>query len=520
MALANESTPLHGKRIVIAGHFPQSRSTLREMVSLLGATSIVNATNASDVVRQASAGSIDMILCDYRLDGERDGQQLLEELRNTWQIPLATMFMMITGERTYQRVAAVAEFAPDDYLLRPFTTNQLKERVWAVVLKKKVFERAYKLMESGMYDQAIAEYGQIRNEHPQYAGEALRRTIEIMVSLKRHEAAFGLLREVIAQKTLPWAAMGLARIQHARGQLAAAEASLAGVVERNPEYLGAKDLLARVMEDLGKPLEALAVVESTGAAGLSNIGRLRHAGSLAAQTGDHRKAAAILEKVADRVRNSNLARAEDFVSLADAYMEQGRFGEAERVSTDQRRTMRDAPDAVLVARLMEYRRIQRAGDAAAPEKAGAAIDALLAAYADIGQAATQLTTAVEFEVFNALVQAERLEAAEPIGQVLLERADASAKMVERVKSLQPQFKSAQARRAAIVPLDQVLAMLNRLSTRAWDDAVGHACRSSLAHWTIHTPDDTRLPQARERLREVFRLFGFDPQGQVLEVTAA
>jgi DNA-binding NarL/FixJ family response regulator len=520
MALSNDHLILRGKRVVLADYHPQSRTALREMVSLLGATSIINANNASEVVRLAKAGSIDMILCDYQLDGERDGQQLLEELRNTSKIPLATMFMMITGERTYQKVAAVAEFAPDDYLLKPFTANQLQARISAVAVKKKAFARAYTLMESGKLEAAIVEYGKVRETHPQYGSDALRLTIEVMLKLKRHADAQALLKEVIAQKLVPWAAMGLARIKYAEGALAEAETGLTGVVEDNPDYLGAKDLLAVVKEDLGKPDEALAVIEGAGAAGLSNIGRLRHAGNLAAQTGDHKKASAMLEKVVNRVRNSNLAKAEDFVALADAYMEQGRLSDAERVSTEQRRTMRDTPHSVLVSKLMEFQRCRRDPAAASQEKAGAALDEVLKARDELAAGTETLTAALEFDILNACVQAERFEPADAIGQVLLARPDTSARIIERIKALQPQFKMERARRAAIVPLDQVLAMLGRLMARGWDEAVGHACRSSLAHWAAKTPDDPRLVQARTRLIEVFRNFGFDTQGDLLQSKAA
>ena len=509
MATPEELAPLRGKKVVLADHYPHSRGALREMVSLLGATTIINATNASDVVRQAKARSIDLILCDYQLDGVRDGQQLLEELRNTRQIPLATMFMMITGERSYQKVVAVAEFAPDDYLLKPFTAGQLQERIAAVALKKLAFARAYTLMESGKLDDALAECARIRYVQPQYAPDALRLMIETLLTLKRHEEAETLLQEVVAQKLVPWAAMGLARIQHAEGLLVEAEQGLTGLTASNPEYLGAKDLLARVKEDLGKPDEALALLESAGPGALSNTTRLRHAGSLAAQAGDHKKASVLLEKVVGRVRNSGLAKAEDFVALADAYMEQGRADQAERVSTEQRRTMRDTPDAELVSKLMEFQRLRRDPAAEAQERAGAALDAVLDARSALRDKPEVLTAAVEFDVFNACCLGARQDDIIAIGEHLLTRADAGTKIVLRVKALLAQARQERARNAAIVPLDQVLAMLSRLLARGWDDAVGHSCRSSVAHWSNGTPDDARLPAARQRLGEVLQKFGME-----------
>jgi DNA-binding NarL/FixJ family response regulator len=62
MTISEELAPLRGKRVVLADHRPHARGALREMVSLLGATTIVNAVNASDVLRQARSRSIDLIL--------------------------------------------------------------------------------------------------------------------------------------------------------------------------------------------------------------------------------------------------------------------------------------------------------------------------------------------------------------------------------------------------------------------------------------------------------------------------
>ena len=509
MNTANELSPLLGKTVVFANRNARLRADLREIVSLLGATTIINVTNASDVVRLAREGSIDLILCDYQLDGVRDGQQLLEELRGTRQIPRSTMFMMITGERSYRKVMAVAEFAPDDYLLKPFTAGQMRERITAVALRKRVFARAHTLVEAGRHDDALAECREIRTASAEYAGEALRLMAEVMLTQKRHEDAEFLLRDVLARKPVAWAALGLARVRYAEGDLLGAEAGLADIVETHPEYLRATDMLARVKEDLGKWAEALAVLEKAGAAAQGNLNRLRHEGALAAQTGDHKKAAVLLEKVVARVRNSTLAKADDFVALADVYMARGGADQAARLSSEQRRIMGDAPDAELTAALMEFHRHRRDPSPAAQARAGTALDAVLAARRVMGETAEALTAAVDFDVFNACCIGGRAAEILSIGESLLARADASAKMVERVTTQLEEIKLQQARKTAIVPLDQVLAMLARMLAREWDDAVGDACRASVAHWTGLTPDDARLPAARERLAEVLRKFGME-----------
>jgi len=506
MLATDSHAPLRGGRVIIADHHAHTRTALREMVSVLGATSIINSGNAADVIRQVKARQVDVILCDYELDGMRDGQQLLEELRHDKLVPLATIFMMITGERSYKKVVAVAEFAPDDYLIKPFTANQLLDRLTRVSRKKNAFRAAYGLIEAGRADEALAECGKVRGLYPEYTADALRLMLDMLITQKRHGEAERLLEEILARKVVPWASMGLAKVHYAEKRLGAAEAVLAGLSEQYPEYLGAKDLMAKVKEEMGKPQEALEVLETAGAISSSNVSRLRRSGDLATVVGDHEKASRLYARVVDRVRNSTLARAQDFVSLANAYTAQGRDEDAERVCAEQRRTMRGAPEAELVSSLMEYQRFSRPGTATSNARAEAALDAVLDAHASI---ADQVTAALDFDIFNACCQAQRLDQALSIADRLTSRADADPSIVERVEAQVMKIRAEKKRVAAIVPLDQVVAMAGRLLAKGWDEAMGFACKDSVAHWARADPNAPQLPIAQQRLAEVLRKYGMD-----------
>jgi len=506
MLSTDSHAPLRGARVIIADHHAHTRTALREMVSTLGATSIINAGDAADVLRQVKARQIDVFLCDYALDGTRDGQQLLEELRHDKLIPLAAIFMMITGERGYKKVVAAAEFAPDDYLIKPFTANQLLERLSRVSEKKQAFRDAYTMIEAGRAADALAECVRLKGAQPRYAADTLRLMVDLLVTLKRHDEAEQLLQEILARKLVPWASMGLANVHFAARRLPQAEAVLTGLSAQFPEYLGAHDLLAQVKQELGKPQEALDVLEAAGAISSSNVSRLRRSGELAAAVGDHEKAARLYSRVVDRVRNTTLARAEDFVSLANAYMEQGREEEAERVCAEQRRSMRGAPDAELVSQLMEYQRWARVNTTEAYDRAAAALDTLLETRAQLTE---PLAAALEFDIFNACCLDRRAEQALAIGEALLVRGDAEPRVIERVETQVAAMRAEQKRAAAIVPLDQVVAMCGRLLAKGWDEAMGAACRASIAYWSQDAGEAALLPTAQARLAEVLRKYGMD-----------
>ena len=68
-------------RVLLVDRHSGARHTLRSILSTLGFTAIHNAATSTEVMRQIKGNDFDLILSDYHLDDGRDGQQLLEELR-------------------------------------------------------------------------------------------------------------------------------------------------------------------------------------------------------------------------------------------------------------------------------------------------------------------------------------------------------------------------------------------------------------------------------------------------------
>jgi DNA-binding NarL/FixJ family response regulator len=88
------------KRVLIVDRHPPARESLRVMLSALGVAAVHGAGNSAEVIRQVKSHRFDIVLSDFILEDGRDGQQLLEELRHAHLIPLATVYMIITGERS------------------------------------------------------------------------------------------------------------------------------------------------------------------------------------------------------------------------------------------------------------------------------------------------------------------------------------------------------------------------------------------------------------------------------------
>jgi DNA-binding response OmpR family regulator len=503
---AEGALPLKGKKVLIADSQERARASLRDLLTSLGATAVVHVRSASEALRCVRAERIDIILCDYHLEDARDGQLLLEELRHERLISPAAIFMMITGERTFRKVLSVTEFAPDDYLIKPFTTNQLLDRLLKACRKKDVFAKAYACMEGGHAAAALPECMAIAAAHPEYANDANRCMVDILLGLQRHAEAESLIQVILRRKPVPWARMALANVLYAEGRLADAETMLERLAASNPQYLGAQDLLAQVKADLNQPREALEVLERAASLSPDNVKRLRHAAALAARAGDHDKSARLYGRLLERTRESPLAQGEDYIALSDSLMAQGKHAEVERVCAYQRQGMRGVPEAELVNHLMTHQRFSRLPGEDAQNRARDAVEAALSAR---GRLRAAPSAAIEFDLYNACLAAQLDDAGMALGRGLLGRADLTPRLRERIESELVRQGALGRSAGPIVPLDQVLAMLGKLSAQGWNDALAAACDASIAHWSENGADDPRLQQARERMAEVLGRFGMD-----------
>lgn len=331
-----DMTPLNGKMVLVVDSALATRRALQDQLSQLGAKGIVFASSVSEVEGHMAAREFALIICEYLLEGDRNGQQLLEELRVGKKLPFNTAFMMVTGERTYSNVVSVAEFEPDDYLIKPFTASALSARVIRIFNKKLRLARAYEAMYAENYDLVPAYCVELEREFPQYMYELERMRVESIFRSNRIDEALNELEEAMRLQPKPWMHLLLAKIKSEQKLFDDAEMLLSQVVRNNPEYISATDLYAEVLWEQNKPEVALEVLEKLGAKGTNSVTRLRKLADLAVRIGDDTRSKTYLTKVIDRSRNSSLTQMHDYLQLSKIYVKEGRHEDAEKLTAKMR----------------------------------------------------------------------------------------------------------------------------------------------------------------------------------------
>lgn len=369
-------------RVLLVDRHTHARDSLRMMLSSLGVTKVHGAASTVEVLRQVKANSFDIIFSDYVLEDGRDGQQLLEELRLKHLIALTTVFIIVTSERGYHNVVSLAELTPDDYLIKPFTADQLETRLGRAFYRKHVLAPILRHMDATSYNKALAACELVLEKGDEMFLEAQRLKGEILNLLGRHADAEKLFREVLATRPLPWAKMGLAIALRARKDLEEAGRLANELIKEHPHFLAAHDFLAKVLEESGDSAAAQKALVIAAEMSPHNTLRQRIVGDIAVRNGDLAVAEKAYQTTLNRTRGSSLATVDDYANLSRVLLDTGKVAMARSVANDLRRERKwDAASevtALIVDSLCHKEEGDEAGARAALDKALAAREALAA----------------------------------------------------------------------------------------------------------------------------------------------
>ena len=357
-----------GKQVLIVDDVADMRTALRGQVASLGLEKISVAGTVRDALERIKEQRFDIILCDYYLGGNTDGQQLLEYLRTSRIISRATLFVMVTAESGYESVITAAECLPDDYLLKPFTADTLRARFDRLLEKKERLARIDRLQDQGRWTDIIAACDEIMVASDKYLIDAMRIKGNALIATGGHDEARQLYQSAIALRPMPWARLGLARALRGLGDTPAATEVLETLVRETPTFLSAYDLLGQIHMEDGAGEAALQVLDQACNVSPNSLTRHRSIATIAEETGDLGRVEKALSLVVQKTRNSPLRNSSDYARLGTALTELGEPARAVGLIDEAKLTFRDKTDSRLLA-AVEAVAQERNGNAAAARQA-------------------------------------------------------------------------------------------------------------------------------------------------------
>jgi CheY-like chemotaxis protein/cytochrome c-type biogenesis protein CcmH/NrfG len=339
--------------LVVDGN-PTSRSILVAQLRDFGMGTVVQAARANDARRQLEYRSFDFVLCELHFASEAcSGQDLLDDLRRNQLLPFSTIFIMITGEATYAKVAEAAESALDGYLLKPHKAAHLGERLRQARVRKLSLQGIFSAIEAEDFETAARLCMERFESKGLFWLYAARVGAELLLRIGRPGDAQKLYQTVIAAKTLPWAKLGVARAQLDAGQTTQATSTLENLISADPNFSDAYDVMGRAQFELGKFDKALETYRMASMLTPASVSRLQNLAMMTYYSGNHAEAEKLLDKTTRLGLESKMFDCQTLVLLAFTRLESGDRKGLQRCHDDFARLIERNPDMPRVKRLAD-----------------------------------------------------------------------------------------------------------------------------------------------------------------------
>ena len=358
---------LKDKSILIVDDFPGMRSMLKTMLTSYSAADISEACNGIDAIELMSNRTFDIVLCDYNLGEGKDGQQILEEAKERELIPYSTVYIMTTAENTSQMVMGAVEYQPDDYLSKPFTKQVLVARLKTLVERKSVLKPIATAMRQQDYDLAYLLCDKILENDPKNKNEILKIQSEIALRMKAYDKAEVIFNEVLAERQLPWATLGTAKVSYNREDYDKAKNILETLIKENPTYVFAHDLLAQVYRKLGDLGMSQKILQDAISKSPKAILRQKELANISLENEDYDTSENAFKRVLRIGKYSCYRGPEDYMGLAKTYIKKGSNIDALRSLGNMRSEFKTSNPQMriksLVSEIILYYELDRHDDA-------------------------------------------------------------------------------------------------------------------------------------------------------------
>lgn len=120
-------------KILVVDDFSTMRRIVKNLLRELGYTNIIEADDGTTAMPILRKGDVDFVITDWNMPGMQ-GLDLLKNIRSDAALKHLPV-LMITAEAKRDQIIAAAQAGVNGYIVKPFTSGTLKERL------DKIFER-------------------------------------------------------------------------------------------------------------------------------------------------------------------------------------------------------------------------------------------------------------------------------------------------------------------------------------------------------------------------------------------
>lgn len=121
-------------KVLVVDDFPTMRRIVKNLLKQIGFENIDEAENGEDAFRKLQASEYGLVVSDWNMP-VMDGLQLLKAVRSDPKLK-EIPFLMVTAEAEKEKVIEAIKSGVDNYIVKPFTGEVLKEKLEKIAQKK------------------------------------------------------------------------------------------------------------------------------------------------------------------------------------------------------------------------------------------------------------------------------------------------------------------------------------------------------------------------------------------------
>lgn len=244
--MANLDVMLAGKRILAVDDLVESRSAMKKMLVILGATKVDVAMDGDEATEFILNNDYDLVISDYNLGRGRDGQQILEEARFIRRLKATATFVMLTGENAMDMVMGAIEYEPDDYVTKPFTIDIMRQRLTRILTIKEFLRPINDAIDRQAKNEVLQLCDEYIQSKPRLKNRVERIKGRTLMSMKRNDEALALYDSILEDHEITWALLGKATCLFHKDEYKESKKLLEYTIRLHPKYVQCYDLMAKI----------------------------------------------------------------------------------------------------------------------------------------------------------------------------------------------------------------------------------------------------------------------------------
>jgi len=309
-------------RFLIVDNIKPSQDILKQFAMRLTRKQVDSTHYAQDVPTICQKGNYDVILLGYDLgDNQKNGQQVLEELRINNYIERHCVVILITAEVSQSMVLAALEHKPDHYLCKPYSLQDLHKRLDNCIRKKTAMAAIYQALDNQQKNLVIEQCNKALADNTPYKTECLGIKSRQLFELKNMIQAKEIYSSYRNTANCQWASIGLGKVALYEKKFAHAESIFKFLIKKYPLYLSSYDWLALTYQEQFHFLFAEETLEQALALSPRSLNRLKKFAKLCIHNEHYDKATFAYERTYQLAKNSIHYSSDNAINFTQALIE-------------------------------------------------------------------------------------------------------------------------------------------------------------------------------------------------------